>query len=219
MTPKRFIDARRIKAKINTYGFTIVELLIVIVVIGILATLTAVVFSGIQSKAYAARVTVAVDAYTKLLDMYKVDVGHYPPDINNPVCLGEASYYPASDGLASGYCEAWDESWDGVPLDIAVSSSFNDLLTPYSNKLPDASLPIVIDDVAGVRSRGAVYGFWEYQQADNDIILRPAISYYPKGDQNCPRGEKYGYYDDVDVTYCYVWLGDPENPEYDYGTP
>ena len=59
-------------------GFTIVELLIVIVVIGILAAITIVAFNGVQTRGYDSRRTNDVAGIKKALEMYKVDEGQYP---------------------------------------------------------------------------------------------------------------------------------------------
>lgn len=62
----------------NARGFTIVELLIVIVVIAILATLTIVAYNGIQQRATAASLTSDLDNASKLLKLYQVDNSGYP---------------------------------------------------------------------------------------------------------------------------------------------
>ncbi len=59
-------------------GFTIVELLIVIVVIAVLATITIVAFNGIQKRAQAASVTAALNHASKRVRLYQVDNGGYP---------------------------------------------------------------------------------------------------------------------------------------------
>lgn len=67
----------------NKKGFTIVELLIVIVVIGILAAITVVAFNGIQSRANNNAKITAVKNYMKLIAGYKVTFGEGRPVDNN----------------------------------------------------------------------------------------------------------------------------------------
>jgi prepilin-type N-terminal cleavage/methylation domain-containing protein len=67
-------------------GFTIVELLIVIVVIGILAAIVIVAFNGIQTQAENTKTVQAVGQYVKALRSYATLNGQYP-------ALG-ASVYP-----------------------------------------------------------------------------------------------------------------------------
>lgn len=59
-------------------GFTIVELLIVIVVIGILAAITVVAFNGVQERARDAERKTGLSNVAKALQMYKIDHGSYP---------------------------------------------------------------------------------------------------------------------------------------------
>jgi prepilin-type N-terminal cleavage/methylation domain-containing protein len=62
-------------------GFTIVELLIVIVVIGILAAITIVAYNGIQERARATTVSSALSQAAKKLAVYQVDYPDiYPAD-------------------------------------------------------------------------------------------------------------------------------------------
>lgn len=63
-------------------GFTIVELLIVIVVIAILAAITIVAYNGIQERARASSASSALNQATKKLSLYQVDnPGQYPADL------------------------------------------------------------------------------------------------------------------------------------------
>ncbi len=59
-------------------GFTIVELLIVIVVIGILAAITIVAYNGIQGRSKDAKRQSDLSAIQKGLELYYVDNGGYP---------------------------------------------------------------------------------------------------------------------------------------------
>jgi len=60
-------------------GFTIVELLIVIVVIGILAAITIVAFNGVQAKARDGARISKVTSIAKAIELYYADNGTYPP--------------------------------------------------------------------------------------------------------------------------------------------
>lgn len=59
-------------------GFTIVELLIVIVVIGILATLVIVTFSGIQQRGRNSQRQTDINAVASHVEAYYADTGTYP---------------------------------------------------------------------------------------------------------------------------------------------
>lgn len=65
-------------------GFTIVELLIVIVVIGILAAITIVAYNGIQNRAYDGAVQQDLSSIGKKLELYKIDNNDlYPSSTGN----------------------------------------------------------------------------------------------------------------------------------------
>ncbi|MDO8336461.1 MAG: prepilin-type N-terminal cleavage/methylation domain-containing protein [Candidatus Saccharibacteria bacterium] len=64
--------------RLGSRGFTIVELLIVIVIIGILAALIIVAYNGIQSRARDTDRIVKVKAIAKAIEQYYVDKGYYP---------------------------------------------------------------------------------------------------------------------------------------------
>lgn len=79
---------------IKTYGFTIVELLIVIVIIGILATITIVSYRGITQKAVETSLASDLSNASTKLKMFQAEHGVYPatidceqPDSNTNVCI------------------------------------------------------------------------------------------------------------------------------------
>ena len=64
-------------------GFTIVELLIVIVVIAILAAITVVAFNGIQDRARNSSIQTDLTNFAKKIEMAKIDTadGLYPASL------------------------------------------------------------------------------------------------------------------------------------------
>jgi prepilin-type N-terminal cleavage/methylation domain-containing protein len=101
-------------------GFTIVELLIVIVVIAILATISIVAYNGIQSRARdSARLNNAKDI-TGSLERYYVFNGNYP----NPTSLNGS--WEQSDTETAGNFMEYLTSYgfpSGTPLDPTNSST------------------------------------------------------------------------------------------------
>lgn len=67
-----------LKNKIRQQGFTIVELLIVIVVIGILAAITIVAFNGVQNRSKTASAQSAAENTTKKAELYNAETNVYP---------------------------------------------------------------------------------------------------------------------------------------------
>lgn len=66
----------------NKSGFTIVELLIVIVVIGILAAISIVAYSGVQQRATIASLVSDLDNASKRLKLDQIDNGTYPATVS-----------------------------------------------------------------------------------------------------------------------------------------
>ena len=77
-------------------GFTIVELLIVIVIIAILATITIVAYSGITAKANTTKAQTNAVTLKKVLEAYNAEFGYYPYTIS------QITGYNASTKLPSG---------------------------------------------------------------------------------------------------------------------
>lgn len=74
--------------KRSVSGFTIVELLLVIVVIGILVSIVAVSYNSVQAHSRNANRATEVRNWHNLLELYKSSFGTYPPIANGNYCLG-----------------------------------------------------------------------------------------------------------------------------------
>ncbi|HRQ86878.1 MAG TPA: prepilin-type N-terminal cleavage/methylation domain-containing protein, partial [Candidatus Saccharibacteria bacterium] len=104
----------------QSLAFTIVELLIVIVVIGILATITIVTYSGIQRNAAAIVLQSDLKQAATTLELHNFDNNGYPGsesaalDILDPSPNTTFQYSYTTDPV--GYCiTATNETMDGLP--------------------------------------------------------------------------------------------------------
>ena len=73
-------------SKLYSNAFTIVELLVVIVIIGILAAVTIVSYSGISNRAIGASLMSDLDGDSKMLKMYYAEYGYYPSTLDANKC-------------------------------------------------------------------------------------------------------------------------------------
>ena len=154
-------------------GFTIVELLIVIVVIAILAAISIVAYNGIQTRAENNKTLVAASAYHKAIKMYEVDFGKIP-QISLDSCLGE-NYTWDFTGSASGnnQCRYTSSSY------YIIRGSLNSDLKKYITPLPTPSMQVV--GSATNWSRGITYQA-EGASPGTDIALAFAL----KATNSCP---------------------------------
>lgn len=122
-------------------GFTIVELLVVIVVIGILAAITIVSYSGITNRANIASITSDLVSSKKILALYYVDNDAYPTTLDGNNC----PLTPVNDNR---YCLKFSSgntfSYSGTPTTYALTVTRNSLnynITQNSN--PTVGIAIV----------------------------------------------------------------------------
>ena len=139
-------------------GFTIVELLIVIVVIGILAAITVVAYNSVQQKARNTQTQHAMAAYAKAMILYGQDKGSYPTPAYF-TCLGD-------EYTASTKCDA--------SADLSYATTVSNLLKPYMNS---GTPRPAMTDVNGRRggfyhSNASVYYLFFMQEGVNSC---PAI--------------------------------------------
>ncbi|HCH34056.1 TPA: hypothetical protein DEW05_00790 [Candidatus Saccharibacteria bacterium] len=108
-------------------GFTIVELLIVIVVIGILAAITIVAFNGIQTRSKAGSVESLLATVEKKAKLYQ--------SINSQLPTAEQFYYNQAIGSTTTNSGPAEARLDGVTIAALNSGSPNPQIgsTPNTN--------------------------------------------------------------------------------------
>lgn len=112
-----------------TCGFTIVELLIVIVVIGILAAIAIVSYNGVQQRAHIARFQSLISAWDKVIVTYR-ELG---PVASFNTCLGSVEDFPAGGGFQAGNCG----SANVVPAEVErLLSTSNAKMPPGIGRWP-----------------------------------------------------------------------------------
>lgn len=145
-------------------GFTIVELLIVIVVIGILAAITIVSYNNVTDRSNNLRTEDAVSKFRKALIMYATENGQYPLGGTTSACLGEATNYPSG-------------CWNG-----SVSAAFNTAIQPYLG----GSLPNPYNGCLMMYSGCRIGAAYSNQNINLDGVAHTwSISYLQKGAVSC----------------------------------
>lgn len=81
---------------IKNQGFTLVELLIVIVIIAILTVVSLVAYNGLQNQAKTSAAKSTVDSVAKKAELYNTEEGKYPEDLTKLTAADtNKSYYIA----------------------------------------------------------------------------------------------------------------------------
>lgn len=155
-------------------GFTIVELLIVIVVIAILAAITIVLFNGIQQRASNTATISAANQSYKLLSLFVQGEGRNPTATG--ACFGSDN--PDSNGDGKQDCGANGSTWQ--------STSFNTELSKYGTLPSVASLPVITEGTNTYR--GIIYMSFGTRTVDG-VAGQNIIAYYLIGpSQDCGNG-------------------------------
>lgn len=111
----------------NKQGFTIVELLIVVVVIAILAAITIVAYNGIQNRAKLSKLQSDIRSVHRLIEAFNAEKGYYPR--TNTAALGSGNIARTDDNCAYGSSQA-----DWIPeINVSLPQSAGDALGGAGN--------------------------------------------------------------------------------------
>ena len=166
-------------------GFTIVELLVVIVVIGVLASITVVALNGVQRKAYVTMVNDGGLKILKVFTAYHAATGTFP-STGIYSCIGELENYPAQDNFAAGEC-----SISSTPPYSSGNSEINDTaMTQIRTITPRLSVPRV-KPILYVDSDAYYRGYF-YSTAVSGGMITARIHWYFDGNiESCGAATYY----------------------------
>ena len=107
------------------HGFTLLELMIVVSIVGILATLAAPTYQASVVKAREAALRQDLSTLRDVLDQHKADQGKYPPSLSVLVGTGYLRAIPKDP--VTGSTATWQEISDPVEggvVDVFSGSEF-----------------------------------------------------------------------------------------------
>lgn len=151
-------------------GFTIVELLIVIVVIAILAAISIVAYNGIQTRSENTKTIQGVSQYVKAIHSYAATYGNYPVETNFP-CFGPIGTTCARvSGDGSG-CIPEAGGDGGASAQTTFDTEMKKVLT---------TLPIISSQ--RMNCNGSTYAGAYYRPSTGTTAV---IVYFLKGNESC----------------------------------
>lgn len=162
-------NASRTCSPATQSGFTIVELLIVIVVIAILASITIVAYTGIRKQASTVTYTAAADALEKQMRIATIK-GPLTQETIQTACLAFPADLPQTATFAAGECRR-DEPVSGAPTRYYADQDLAQLLHDRGVQLPTNMQETSVTITGGARihwrgfvtiltSSGAFYITW-----------------------------------------------------------
>lgn len=132
------------KKKILQKGFTIVELLIVIVVIGVLAAIVIVAYNGITAGARDAAIQSDLKGFAKSVELWKAQNGQYPAQAAMSASMG----IKVSKGMyEAGGANNWYYCSNTARTRFAVGATAQSSRAGY-----------VYDSETGMRTEATVWG-------------------------------------------------------------
>lgn len=167
LTPKRLTP--------HAQGFTIVELLIVIIVIAILAAITIVAYNGIQQRARNSQVISGTNAYLKTLHEYYAVHSQLPTSSG---CLG--ANYPSN------------QCWVGTSGTWSVNATLDSNLSEFLSTKPTLATSLFSIGIGDNTRAGALY----------NSSTKQVVYYLQGAGQNCSISGATGVTEGGIVTQC-----------------
>ncbi len=177
-------------------GFTIVELLVVIVVIGILAAITIISYTGISQRATIASIQTDLTNASNIFKLDQVTAGNYPLDLasansNKGIssCTGTTTcFYAVNNSLTpQGFCLAVTKNLttyritnDSAPTagDCQSYGLIVSLDASNTTSYPSPFTGIAWNDLSGNGLNGALYNGVAYSSANSGNLVFDGVDDY-----------------------------------------
>lgn len=132
---QRATESRRLPAKplLDVAGFTIVELLIVVVVISILASISVMAYSGIQQRATFAASQSSLSSLNKAIKLYYAENGTYPVTSGLNIASCEGNWCGFDQATGDGFIPGLVPKYISETPQMDSSKSRNDTFLYISN--------------------------------------------------------------------------------------
>ena len=134
---------------IKQQGFTIVELLIVIVVIAILAAITIVAYNGVQNRAKTTSAQSAANSVIKKAELYNTEKSYYPSKISALTGAAQTDTYLLTGVFTSD-----------TSLDLSAAPSTPN--TVAYRACIAGSTPLNQAAIGATAATGGIVTYWDY---------------------------------------------------------
>ena len=177
-------------------GFTIVELLIIIVVIGIIASISIVSYNGVQTRTNNANRAAQLQAWQSVFERYKAKKGSVPftstPD-GTGYCLGTTGFPTGFDGVPR--CRDYLSSGSTTSLRVSDNAALMAELQTVVPTLPSSqNIPV-----------GGTVGPYVYY-ATNASYIRIQGAFEGTSTDQCPSFTSERWYNNAKLLVCTATL-------------